>query len=153
MKSVQNIFTLVAIAVIISCSSCKKSDSAPATATAAATDTLTAALTSGSWAVASLTQKKEDNTSRFAGYIFKFSAGGKMTASLNGVETQGSWSYTPAVTYYGSSSKEAMVINMGADNLFRRISKTWNIISKSSTSIKMDNPEILEDEHLQLQKL
>lgn len=151
MKSVQTIFTLV-IAAIISCSSCKKSDSAPAN-TVSANDTLTAALTSGSWVVASLTQKKEDNTSKFAGYIFKFSAGGKLTASLNGVETAGSWSYTPAVTYYGSSSKEAIVINLGADNLFRRVSKTWNIISKSATSVKMDNPEVLEDEHLQLQKL
>ena len=151
MKSVQNIFTLVAMATLICFSSCKKTDSAPGN-TVAANDTLTAALTSGSWVVASLTQKKEDNTARFAGYIFKFSVGGKLTASLNGVETQGSWSYTPAVTYYGSSSKEAMVINLGADNLFRRVSKTWNIISKSGTSVKMDNPEILEDEHLQLQR-
>lgn len=151
MKSTLNIFALMTIGALICFSSCKKTDSAPVN-TVAANDTLTAALTSGSWVVASLMQKKEDNTARFAGYIFKFSVGGKLTASLNGVETQGSWSYTPAVTYYGSSSKEAMVINLGADNLFRRVSKTWNIISKSATSVKMDNPEILEDEHLQLQK-
>lgn len=151
MKSVQSIFALIAVTAILSCSSCKKSDSIPNN-TVSGNDTLTAALTSGSWLVVSLTQKKEDNTAKFAGYTFKFSAAGKLTASLNGVETQGSWSYTPAVTYYGSSSKEAMAINLGADNLFRRVSKTWNIISKSSNSIKMDNPEILEDEHLQLQK-
>ena len=151
MKSSVSILALIVITVILSCSSCKKTDSTAAN-TSLANDSITTALTTGSWVVASLTQKKEDNTSRFTGYIFKFSAGGKLTALLNGIETQGTWSYTPAVTYYGSSSKEAMSINLGADNLFRRISKTWNIITKTTRSLTMDNPEILEDEHLQLQK-
>jgi hypothetical protein len=151
MKSSASILAIIVITAILSCSSCKKTDSAPAN-TPLANDSITTALTSGSWVVASLTQKKEDNTSRFAGYIFKFSGGGKLTASLNGIETQGTWSYSPAVTYYGSSSKEAISINLGADNLFRRISKTWNIIAKTTSSLTMDNPEILEDEHLQLQK-
>ncbi len=151
MKSLQGLLTLITIAAVITLSSCNKAGSNPNT-TNPSTDSLTTALSGSSWVVASLVQKKEDNTSRFTGYIFKFSSGGKITATLNGIETQGTWSHSPAVTYYGSSSKEAMVLNLGADNLFKRVSKTWNIISKTGTSIKMDNPEILEDEHLELQK-
>jgi hypothetical protein len=150
MKSILHICGLLCLVCIISFSSCQKSNSS--TAANSNSDTLTVAITSGSWVVASLTQKKEDNTGKFAGYTFKFSANGKVTATINGVATAGTWSHTPAVTYYGSSSNEAIVMNLGTDNPFRRLSKTWNIISKTSTSIKMDNPELLEDEHLQLQK-
>jgi hypothetical protein len=150
MKSIVNICRLLSVVCIISISSCQKSNSSTAASTSA--DTLTAAITSGNWAVGSLTQKKEDNTGKFAGYTFRFSSNGKVTAILNGVETQGTWSHTPAVTYYGSSSSEAIVISLGTDNLFRRLSKTWNVMSKTGSSIKLDNPEVLEDEHLQLQK-
>ena len=97
-------------------------------------------------------KKKEDNTSAFSGYVFRFASNGKLIFTKNGADIQGAWSYTPAVTYYGSSSKDAITINMGTDNPFRRLTKTWNLVSITSTAIKLDNPEILEDEHLQFQK-
>ena len=131
--------------------SCSKSNNAPQS-NLPATDSVTALLVSGSWTVGSLTQAKEDNTSKFKDYTLQFSAAGKLSVFKNGVETQGSWSYTPAVTYYGASSKEAMSINMGTSEPFRRLTGTWNLVSRTTVSIKMDNPEILEDEHLMLQK-
>ena len=149
MKCFKNSSFVIGLLVMISFSACQKTNSS--TANTPSADSLTTALSTGKWFISSLVQKKEDNTSRFAGYVFTFSANGKLTASLNGVETQGSWSHTPAVTYYGSSSKEAMVLNMGTDNLFKRISKTWNVVSKASGTIQLENPEILEDEHLQIQ--
>ncbi|MEP6746718.1 MAG: hypothetical protein ABJB86_03270 [Bacteroidota bacterium] len=143
-----------ALSLTIFCfTSCSKSAGTNAGAgPAAGADSVTIALSSGKWTISSLIQKTEDNTNSFAGYVFSFSAAGKLSAVKNGVEVQGTWSYTPAVTYYGSSSKNALSINTGTDNPFRRLTGTWNLVSGSSTVIKLDNPEILDDEHLQLQK-
>jgi len=139
------------VAAVFGFTSCKKTyDASPAPS--ATTDSVTTALTTGNWIVSSLTQAKEDNTSKFKDYVLTFSANGKLSVTKGNVETQGSWTYTPAVTYYGSSSKEAININMGTTEPFRRLTGTWNIVSRSATSFKMDNPEIAEDEHLQIQK-
>jgi hypothetical protein len=139
--------TVVAAFGIVSCSKNVANNGA-----STATDTLTRFITSGTWTISSLLQKTEDNTSQFAGYVFTFSADGTLTASQNGKQTKGSWHYTPAVTYYGSSSKDAINLSMGTDNPFRRLTKTWNLKSKSANLVEMESPEILEDEHLQFQK-
>ena len=154
MKSVSKItagtILLTIIHLSISCSKSGYSSTNPNNT--AAVDSVTSNLIAGNWVVASLTQKLEDNTSKFKDYQLKFAAGGKLTAIKNNTETQGTWTYTPAVTYYGSSSKEAMQINMGTSEPFKRLTGTWNIVSRTETSIKMDNPEVLEDEHLQIQR-
>jgi hypothetical protein len=138
--------------VIVCFTSCSKNAGTNNATGPAASDSVTSFLTTGNWVISSLTQKTEDNTSSFSGYVFKFSSNGKLIATKNGVDIQGTWSYTPAVTYYGSSSKNAITINTGTDNPFRRLTKTWNLISISATAVKLDNPEILEEEHLQFQK-
>jgi|GEM_PF-1138810 len=154
MKSIAKIIARGLLALtVFGFTSCSKSNGAtPASAGSAATDSVTTLLIYGSWVISSLIQAKEDNTPKFKDIVLTFSANGKLSAIKNGAETQGSWSYTPAVTYYGSSSKEAMNINMGTDEPFRRLTGTWSFVSRSTTSIKMDNPEILEDEHLQIQQ-
>jgi hypothetical protein len=152
MKSIhQKTACVLFVAMVFAFASCKKTNNA-SPVQSATTDSITSMLTTGSWTVGLLTQAKEDNTSKFKDYVLTFYANGKLMLVKNRVETQGSWSYTPAVTYYGSSSKEAFSINMGASDPFRRLTGTWNIISRSATSFKLDNPEIAEDEHLQLQK-
>jgi hypothetical protein len=140
--------------IILLLASCSKSSvdpvAAPGSGVTAAS--LTATLTAGRWVLSSFTQKTEDKTSKFTDITFMFAAGGTVTATKNGVETQGSWQYTPAVTYYGSTSKAAMVLNMGATKPFDLLSKTWNFISATNTTVKVDSPEILEDEHVQFSK-
>jgi hypothetical protein len=150
MKSLFKSLAYLSIIAALSFVSCSKD--VASNGAAATTDTLTRFVTSGTWIVSSLLQKAEDNTSKFAGFVFTFSADGTLTASQNGHQTKGSWHYTPAVTYYGSSSKEAININMGTSEPLKRLTKTWNLKSKAANLIEMDSPEILEDEHLQFQK-
>lgn len=116
------------------------------------TTDLTSSLTQGSWLVSSYIQKTEDKTAKLSGYIFIFSSGGKVVASKNGQEVTGTWQYTPAVTYYGSASKEAIDLNFGTDKTLGQLTKKWNFISSTSSIVKVDSPELAEDEHLQFSK-
>ena len=138
--------------VMIAITSCKTSTVDPAAATNNTTSGITTNLTSGTWVVGSFTQKTEDKTSKFSGYSFVFSADGKVTVSKDGKQTSGTWQYTPAVTYYGATSKEAIDLSVGNDKPLSQLSRKWNFISTTATAIKVDNPEILEDEHLLLSK-
>jgi hypothetical protein len=134
--------------------SCSKSATDPVTPPDKTTADLTAALTTGKWAVSSFIEKTEDKTSKFKDIEFTFSTDGTVTAtSKNGSSVKGSWHYTPAVTYYGSTSKAAMALNMGASTPLDLLTKTWNFISSTSTTLKVDSPELLEDKHVQFSKL
>jgi hypothetical protein len=137
------------IAAAILFSACTKEKATDNTAS----NNLTTAITSGTWVISSLTQRTEDKTSQFSGIVFIFAANNTVKATeKNGNITNGTWAYTPAVTYYGATSKEAVIINMGTNSPFSRITKTWNVVGSSSTAVKLDNPEVLEDEHLQFSK-
>jgi hypothetical protein len=116
-------------------------------------DSFTANITAGTWVISSFTQRAEDKTAQFSDVVFTFAANNTVKATeKNGSVTNGSWSHTSAVTYYGATSKEAIAINMGTGAPFAKISKTWNVVSNSGTVAKFDNPEVLEDEHLQFSK-
>jgi hypothetical protein len=134
--------------------SCSKSYNAPANTSNPVDTTLKTKIISGTWMVRSYTQRTEDKTSQFAGVVFTFSNNGTLTADKNGNITNGTWSYTPsAVGYYGGPpSKASMTLNLGASSPFDRLTKTWNVASNTDTLLKMDNPEPLEDEHLQFSK-
>jgi hypothetical protein len=151
-KYYNKLLSLVVAASILA--SCSKSSVPPnnTTATSPTSTDLTAALTSGNWVVSSFLQKTEDKTSKFSNIVFTFSANGTLNASDNGNTTTGTWSYTPAVTYYGSTSKAAIAINIGTSNPLVLLTKTWNLISSTSSTFKIDSPEIAEDEHVQFSK-
>ena len=154
MKKYFNTPVALMAAIALFFASCAKSSVDPVTppATSITAASLTASLTAGSWVLSSFTQKTEDKTSKFTDIAFVFSADGTVTATKSGVETKGSWQYTPAVTYYGSSSKSAIALNMGAATPLDLLTKTWNFISVTSTTLKIDSPELAEDEHVQFSK-
>jgi hypothetical protein len=142
------------ISAVLFLVSCSKPAGDPTTPPDTTTANLTAALTTGKWAVSSFIEKTEDKTSKFSDIVFAFSADGTVTAtSKNGSSTKGSWHYTPAVTYYGSTSKAAIALNIGAGNPLDLLTKTWNFISSTSTTLNVDSPELLEDKHVQFSKL
>ncbi|MDN3657968.1 hypothetical protein QWZ08_20115 [Ferruginibacter paludis] len=130
----------------------KYSPTDTSTSTTVTPATLTTALTSGTWILSSFVQRTEDKTSKFADYVFVFAANGTVTATSKGVETQGTWSYTPAVTYYGSTSKSAIALNLGTSAPLDLLTKTWNFVSVNSTTLKVDSPELAEGEHVQFSK-
>jgi hypothetical protein len=153
MRRYFNLRTFYALSIVFLALSCTKSYHNNNNATATATsDSVTSALISGKWVISSFTQQTEDKTSKFSGIVFTFSSDGSVSAEDKGQVTSGTWHFTPAVTYYGSTSKNALLINLGVNNPFDLVDKTWNLVSNSETIIKLDSPEVLEDEHVQFSR-
>jgi hypothetical protein len=115
-------------------------------------DVVAQSITAGTWVISTYTQRTEDKTSDFSGYLFTFTktAGdaGTVTATRNGSTVTGTWSHQAAVTYYGSTSTEAMVLNFGAATLWTKVSKIWNVSAASAGSLALVSPEVVEDERL-----
>ncbi|MFM9911043.1 MAG: hypothetical protein ACKVOW_17010 [Chitinophagaceae bacterium] len=143
------VFLLSSILFLVSCSKASLDNNS----TDAATDSVTTNLISGKWLVSSFIEKTEDKTSKFAGTLFTFKANGTVSATdKNGNISDGSWKFTPAITYYGSTSTAAIALNMGISKPLDLLTKTWNFIVSSSTLLKIDSPELLEDKHVQFSK-
>jgi len=139
----------VLTAVVALAAACGESD---ATAPTSSSSLLAADLSTGVWTVASLTQGTEDKSSQFDGITLAFSGkeNGILTATRNGQSVSGTWSHSPAVTYYGSTSKESLVMNLGTAAPFDRISKTWNVTASTSNRVSFEQPELAEQSHLTL---
>lgn len=151
MKNTINFNTTFLFAMFIFLVSCSKSnDATPDPATTTAPD-LVSSITAGKWVVSSYSQRTEDKTNTFAGYVFTFSSAsasaGSVTAVKNNSTVIGSWAHTAAVTYYGSSSSEALSINISSPD-FVKMNKVWNVIAVAATKLTLASPEITEDEHL-----
>ena len=116
----------------------------------------TTTLTSGNWIISSYTQRTENKTSQFNGYVFTFSAGGSVTATNNAATTSGTWSYIPSsVGYYGGTpTKSSLALNLGTATPLNRLTRTWNIdsVNSSATTLVLLNPEPLEGEQLKFSK-
>ena len=143
---------LVPLAILLAgCSSSSANPTAPLSTTS-----VKPIIADGSWVVSSLLQRTEDKTSQFSGYTLKFistaAESGTVTATRNGSTISGTWSHSPAVTYYGSSSQEAIVLNLGTSTPFDRLSGTWNVISSTNSNLSLASPEVAEDSHLVLAK-
>jgi hypothetical protein len=150
MKKCFKKLSAVCIAFTVLFSACTKEKPAADNTTS---DSFTANITAGTWVISSFTQRAENKTAQFSDIVFTFNTNNTVKATeKNGSVTNGTWSHTSAVTYYGATSKEAIAINMGTGTPFAKISKTWNVISNSGTVARVDNPEVLEDEHLQFSK-
>ena len=144
-------YVCAGLSLMLAFGSCSKEKAAGNTTTNGA-DAVSAAFSSGTWVISSFTQKTEDKAGKFGGVAFTFHADGSAVASDNSQEVQGSWHHSPAVTYYGSTSKEAMYLNFGTSKPFDLLSKTWNVTARSANTISLESPETAEDEHLQFNK-
>jgi hypothetical protein len=143
--------TTIGTAMLISCS---KNYNAPASTNNPVDTTLKTQVVSGTWIIKSYTQRTEDKTSQFASVVFTFSSNGTLTANKNGNITNGTWSYIPSsVGYYGGPpSKASITLNLGAASPFDKLTKIWNVASNTDTLLKLDNPEPVEDEHVQFSR-
>jgi hypothetical protein len=110
----------------------------------------------GTWTIAAYSQRTEDKTSMFNGYVFTFQNGGTAQAEKGGTITTGTWTYTPsAVGYYGGPpSKASFTLNFGASTSLSRLSRTWNIddTKTSASSLSLVNPEPAEQEVITFSK-
>jgi len=115
--------------------------------------TVASVITAGTWAVGTLTQNTEDKANQFSGYTFTFSRtgdaeAGTVSATKGGNTIGGTWSHSAAVTYYGSTSTESMVLTLGASSPFAMLTKTWNVVSNTASTLTLVSPEVAENMHL-----
>jgi len=113
-------------------------------------------VSAGTWTISSYTQRTENKTSMFSGYVFTFGSGGSLTANNNGAATTGSWSYTAATSgggyYVGTPTDATYTFNIGTADPLNRLNRTWNVSSASASSIALVNPEPADDEHIVFSK-
>jgi hypothetical protein len=136
--------------LLAACSGSYSNPTSPTT-----TDTVTASI-AGNWVIASLVQGLEDKTSQFSGYTLSFAEtnaeSGTVTATRNNSTVSGTWSHSPAVTYYGSTSTESIVLNLGTATPFDKITGTWNVSSSTDAKLSLASPEVAENMQLVLTK-
>ena len=113
-------------------------------------------IVSGTWKIGSYTQRTEDKTAQFEGYSFTFSTGGLLTAVKAGNATSVTWSYQPSIVgYYGNTATNAsFTINLGTASPLSRLTRTWNVDTTkiTSSSIRLINPEVQDDEQITFSK-
>jgi hypothetical protein len=93
---------------------------------------------SGNWTITYFYDTDSDETSDFNGYTFNFAANGVLTAT-NGVNTYtGTWSVTDDSSSSSSSDGDIdFNIAFSSPPDFEELSDDWDIISYSSTEIKL----------------
>jgi hypothetical protein len=142
---------LSAAFLLAACSSSK--DASNPTGPITQPSTVASAITAGAWTIGTLTQSTEDKANQFSGYTFAFSRtgaaeSGAVTATKGGNTIAGTWSHSAAVTYYGSTSTESMVLSLGASSPFAMLTKTWNVVSNTTSTLTLVSPEVTENMHL-----
>ena len=152
MKHVISTPVKLMLSVVIFLSACSKSDSG-SNPTPSSSGT-TSALTSGNWTISSFTQRSEDKTSDFAGSVFSFAQGGKVSVTANGSTTNGTWSYaTGAAAYYGNPATDpTLTLNLGDASPMSELKATWIVESLTSTAVQLRNQEANDDEHVKFVK-
>lgn len=153
MQTLRNIAALLLLPASLTLAACGSYSKSPTDATPVTQPSqLTTFITNGTWVVSSLTERTEDKTSQFEGFTFTFggagSEAGTVVATKSGTSVSGTWTHSAAVTYYGSTSKESIALSLSSASPFDRLAKTWNVVSTTSTTLTLVNPEVLQDEHL-----
>jgi hypothetical protein len=156
----KNIITsLLFVVTILSITSCSKTyvqQNPPGSSTTSSGSADTTTISIGTWAITTYTQRTEDKTSLFDGYVFTFSSDGSLKAEKNGNITNGTWQHATPVTYYGVTTavNTAFTINMGAAMPLSLLTKSWNVDSSHSSASKLSliSPEPIENMHLNFSK-
>jgi hypothetical protein len=127
MKNQKSIILITSIALIISFSSCKKSDDS------VSPSGLSSTVQSGNWKVTYYNDSGNDETYHFSGYQFTFASGGSVTAIKSGSSVSGSWSTG------NDDSTSKMVLDFGAQVPFDELNDDWKILENSSLKIRLED--------------
>lgn len=153
-KSIFSYVSVLSLSLLFS--ACSKNDSG-LTQTDNSNPSQASAAVSGSFTLTSFVQRNEDKTGQFDGYVFTFTStsanAGNVVAVKGSNTVSGTWVYAPGVTYYGSTSKTSITLNLGATTPFTLLNKTWNVDNASTSSkLALSSPELAEDEHIAFTK-
>ena len=131
-----NFTLLFAILVLTSISlSCSNDDNSNSTTNNPAT--IINIVTSGTWKITYYYDNDQDETNNFNGYNFAFNTNNVLTA-ISGANTYtGSWSVTNSNSNDDSSNDLDFNIAFNSPAEFQELTDDWEIISRSSTEIKL----------------
>ena len=106
------------------------------------TNTLDQVATTGQWKVAYYFDEK-DETANFAGWVFTFNSNGTASATNGTATVNGTWLV----------KEGEFRIDLGAASPLDSITKHWQIIEKSNTTIKLKDDNTLKTEEVHLVKI
>lgn len=89
--------------------------------------------TTGTWRVTLFSERGNDETSDFNGYVFTFDSNGSAVATKGGVNKNGTWSINGSSTEFNIDFGE----KNDANKPLGELTDDWEIISVTSTEIKL----------------
>ena len=139
MKATKFIF-IVTLSLTLFSTQCSSDDPAPFVSIQETINQIENSVSSGDWIVTYFYDTDSDETSDYSGYTFDFASNGVLTAS-NGTNTYtGTWSVTDdSNSQDDSNSLDDIDFNIffSAPEVFAELSDDWDIISYSSTEIRL----------------
>ncbi|SHN37751.1 lipocalin family protein [Chitinophaga sp. CF418] len=104
----------------------------------------TGAPTTGTWRVTLFSERGNNETSDFNGYIFTFDSNGAALASLSSTNRHGTWSINSSATEFNLD----FGAKSDANKPLGELTDDWKIISITSTEIKLKDDNDASDEFL-----
>lgn len=89
--------------------------------------------TIGTWRVTLFSERGNDETSDFSGYVFTFDSNGSAIATKNGANRNGTWSINTSSTEFNIDFGE----KNDANKPLGELTDDWEIISVTKTEIKL----------------
>ena len=101
------------------------------------TQTVVSTAQSGNWVITYYYDTDQDETSNFSGYTFTFGSNGVLTATNGGTTVTGTWSVTNRNSSDDSPNDLHFNIFFSSPANFADLSDDWEIISVTSTKIRL----------------
>lgn len=138
MKKAKIILGTLILGSLIFITGCKKDDNSSG---GSSNPNVSGNITSGSWRVSRFIESGDDHTADLSGYVFVFSSGGQLTATISGVRTDGTWS--------SDDSSHKLKLNIGTTQPLSKLSDDWIVVMNSQTQIQLndDNPARTDELH------
>ncbi len=124
--------------VILMASSCKKDDTTNNSTTANTPVAVSNIVMNGTWKVTYFFDGNTDKTSNYTGYSFKFLPNNVLTATKAGVSVNGTWTISDSNTSNNDNLSDLdFNILFSTPAEFYDLTHAWDIVEKTSTSIKL----------------
>lgn len=101
------------------------------------TQTVVNTAQSGNWVITYYYDSDHEETSNFSGYTFTFGSNGVLTATNGGTTVTGTWSVTNSNSNDDSPNDMHFNIFFSSPANFADLSDDWEIISVTSTKIRL----------------
>lgn len=136
MKTSSWILTILFLVCVMSCKNDNNNDPVPTVDPDAPT--------TGTWRVTLFTDSGNNETGDFNGYTFTFDSNGSATATKGAINRNGTWSINSSSTEFNLD----FGVKSDANKPLGELTDDWEIISVTSTEIKLKDDNSASDEFL-----